>query len=242
MKTFRQFAKRSVLSLGFAIALITVNTPTTAHGEVLSLREHLAAVSAAPANQYVGKPAYKVVNAAEFTRMKDYITSQYEGVQSVHVFAYDEDLVVDCVDQYTQLGATRHGLNASNWKTAPKYPPRLPDGSTPSESTTRDPGVFLMRTDTDAYGNLRGCAPGSVPVNRITLDMVAIYPTLADYHRRLALPSTNNHEYAKGTFAGTNNAGGEAYINAWNPFVEVDAEASIMQLWVVNGSGNSLET
>ena len=35
---------------------------------------------------------------------------------------------------------------------------------------------------------------------------------------------------------------GEAYIYNVNPYVELDSEASIMQLWVVGGTGGSLET
>jgi hypothetical protein len=40
------------------------------------------------------------------------------------------------------------------------------------------------------------------------------------------------------------NAGGQAYIYAWNPFLEVDDEETILQLWVVAGStgDDTLET
>jgi hypothetical protein len=241
MEAFRRFATRLAASIGRGIALIAFGTCTIAHAQLLTLAQHLAAVNAAPASQYVGKAPYKVVSAAEFGRMKDYIKSQYVGVQSVHVFAYDEDLIVDCVDQFTQLGATRHGLNTGNWKTAPTHLPRLPDAAQSyTEPPLRDPGVFLMRTDTDAYGNLRGCLPGSIPVNRLTLDMIAIFPTLADYDSPRTLPSAYDKEYAKASL-GYTNAGGEAYIYNVNPYVEDNSEASIMQLWVVAG-GSNMET
>ena len=140
--------------------------------------------------------------------MKEYIRSQYAGVQSVHAYAYDHDLVVDCINQYTQRSAIRHGLNEGNWKSAPKSLPSFTSETRPTrEPPLRDPGVFLTRTDTDPDGNLRGCAPGSVPVNRITLDMIAIFPTLTDYHHRRPLPSVSGHEYAKGVL-GYDNAGG----------------------------------
>ena len=120
------------------------------------LPQHLSEVDAAVASQYVGKAPYRVVSAAELERMKEYIQSQYAGVQSVHAYAYDEDLVVDCVNKYTQLSATRHGLTADNWKSAPKSLPRFTSEVRPHrEAPLRDPGVFLTRTDTDAHGNLR---------------------------------------------------------------------------------------
>lgn len=159
------------MSIGLGIALIAVGSSTVAHAALPSLAQHLSAVDASVATQYVGKAPYRVVNTAELERMKEYIQSQYAGVQSVHAYAYDENLVVDCVNRYTQLSAIRHGLNADNWKSAPKSLPRFTSETRPTrEAPLRDPGVFLTRTDTDSDGNLRGCAPGSVPVNRITLE------------------------------------------------------------------------
>jgi hypothetical protein len=75
-------------------------------------------------------------------------------------------------------------------------------------------------------------------VNRITLDMIAIFPTLSHYHTRRPLPSVSGHEYAKGMLW-EDNAGGQAYIYNVNPYVELDSEASIMQLWVVGGPGTA---
>ena len=240
METFKRLLTRSVRSIVWGIGLTALGICSSVHAQLLTLAQHLSEVNAAPASRYVGKPPYRVANAAEFARMKGYIQSQYARVRSVYVFAYDEDLIVDCVDQYTQLAATRHDLKTGDWKSAPAHLPRLPDVPSNSEPPVRDPGVFLTRTDSDAYGNLRGCAPGSIPVNRITLDMLAAFPTLEDYQRRRVLPSAIGHEYAEGSF-GYTNAGGEAYIYNWNPYVELDNEASIMQLWVVAG-GSSLET
>ena len=245
MEALRRFAKRASASVALGVALLAFDASTTARAALPTLAQHLSAVDTVSAGQYVGKAPYRVVSATELARMKAYIHSQYAGVKSVHVFAYDDDLVVDCVDQYTQLGATRHGLNASNWKTAPTHLPQPVDRLSPSEPRPlRDPGVFLMRTDRDAHGNLRGCEPGSVPVNRITLEMVARYPTVADYERRWLRPSIAGHEYAKASFPYYSNAGGQAYIYAWNPFLELDHEETILQLWVVAGStgDDTLET
>jgi hypothetical protein len=94
MEALRRFLKHLAAFAGLG-ALIAAGTCTIAHAELLSLEQHLSAVSAAPASQYVGKAPYKVANATEFARMKEYIQSQYVGVNSVHVFAYDEDLIVD---------------------------------------------------------------------------------------------------------------------------------------------------
>lgn len=236
--------KHSKAAIGFGIALIVVCFLEQALAALPTLDEHLTAVGDAAAMNYVGKQPYKVVDAAEFSLMKNYIEGRYAGVHGVHVYAYDADLVVDCVDKYTQLAATRHGLNADNWKSAPANPPRFSGALPAPETYQKDPGVFLDRTTMDPYGNPRGCLPGSVPVNRITLDMIAIFPTLKDYLNRRPLPQVYGHEYAKGKLSSSNvsNAGGEAYINLWNPYVELNSEASIMQLWVVGGSGSSLET
>ena len=75
-------------------------------------------------------------NAAELERMKEYIQSQYAGVQSVHAYAYDEDLVVDCVNKYTQLSAIATWADCGQLEIGSKEPPALYfRGSAPSRGS-----------------------------------------------------------------------------------------------------------
>jgi hypothetical protein len=55
------------------------------------------------------------------------------------------------------------------------------------------------------------------------------------------LGSTATHQYAKvDQYAA--NWGGDAVMNLWNPYTELDSEFSLSQLWVVRGSGSDKQT
>ncbi|MFE3985907.1 neprosin family prolyl endopeptidase [Nocardia tengchongensis] len=99
--------------------------------------------------------------------------------------------------------------------------------------------------------------PGTVPLQRKSVDLITATGTLDDYlakgirARRTTPPDDPGivgptaavavHKYAHAAQAVTN-FGTEGFINTWKPYVQWSNEFSLGQLWVVRGNGTGLQT
>ncbi|GEN08475.1 protein of unknown function [Myxococcus fulvus] len=130
-----------------------------------------------------------------------------------------------------------------------------------------EPATLEGRADElDATGARRHCPEGSVPIVKLTLDTLKRFESLDDFRRKVPNHLTGNvsvetgkrrseqaptpslragptdlHQYAH-TSQWVNNMGAEAIFNLWSPYTELSSEFSLSQMWVVRGSGASLET
>ncbi|MFY2560251.1 neprosin family prolyl endopeptidase [Corallococcus terminator] len=156
--------------------------------------------------------------------------------------------------------------------TEPVLPPNrlAPSPTAPEAGWRAHPatleGFEAAPDDLDATGALRRCPAGSVPIVRLTLDTLKRFESLEDFRskvpghlrgnvsvetdklRSLGGPTpslragpTALHQYAHAS-QGVANLGAEAFFNIWSPFTELSSEFSLSQMWVVRGSGSTLET
>src|SRR5262249_24398434 len=130
----------------------------------------------AEAAAYLAHPLSKVKTAVDFEEMRQYVLSYYEGVTVKHSFVYYSDHI-DCVPILQQPAARRLGI-----KSVPEMaPPALHPAAAPSSPPALSPfetGSF------DASGNRVGCDSGTVPIRRITLEHLSMYPTLRHAFRK----------------------------------------------------------
>ncbi|MFP2903751.1 neprosin family prolyl endopeptidase [Pyxidicoccus sp. 3LFB2] len=119
--------------------------------------------------------------------------------------------------------------------------------------------------DVDSTGAMRRCPEGTVPIVQLKLETLKRFETLDEFRRKvpnhlagrltedtgkprgfegLEPPRngpTAQHQYAH-AHQWVDNLGAESIFNLWNPYTELSSEFSLSQMWVVRGSGASLET
>ena len=108
----------------------------------------------------------------------------------------------------------------------------------------------------DRFGNQMWCPTGTIPMVRITLEQICRFRNLRDFLRK-APARLSSSDPGKGTGKEeldmsayrhaigrqfVNNAGGRSFINVWNPSLGPNQRHSISQIWIVGGSGSSLQT
>ena len=245
-------------------ALVAATLPAFSEAATPTLGESLAAMQARQASEFQGRPGSKVRDAAEFERMKDYLRQHYAGVVARHQFELSPNEVFDCVDELTQPGARRLGLTRADWQRRPSQAPtdtEADENLAPAlDRHGRDPGVFLKpaaagTADVDAEGQAKTCAKGTIPMKRLTLERLAAFETLEHFRHKRGLPGTGGlpgegrqmmpeatvHEYAH-AYQNVSNWGGEATLNVWRSYTELNSEFSLSQIWAVAGSGSGLQT
>ena len=197
-------------------------------------------LSAAQPQAYVGVGGRAVADAAAFTQMREHLLRLYGGI-TVHQTFELGGVVFDCVPLMQQPAVRLQGL-----KQIATPPPPMQ-------------GVFgggkrVQATDgsSDAFGNSRHCASGTIPMRRITLDEMTRFRTLRDFFRKGpggdplitgAPHDSNGHSYSIGSQS-VDNYGGYDYVNVWRPNVDTTKGEtfSLSQHWYVGGSGGSTQT
>lgn len=190
-----------------------------------------------------------VRDEAAFEEMKQHLLQLYAGVKPTNTF-YDGLHFVDCVPikqqpslrgaepEMPDKSAVQPGFSASE--------PGLSRSDVPKDARTQSLDITLKPDQKDQFGNTMFCKPGSVPMQRMTLEDLTRFPTLSDFLRRgkvgegeshgqRDLPADESHYYARGTQY-VDNLGGDAWLNVWNPTVAAH-RMSLSQLWVV-GEGD----
>ena len=147
-------------------------------------------------------------------------------------------------------------------ESAPMAPGAMPapggPATPPSGQILAAPQAFLDGGK-DARGAARSCPPATIPIRRVTTDELKSFRNLRDFLRKYpegsaapsrdaspntapAFGSSDYHQYAHAARYNVTNYGAFSRLNIWNPKVQVSSEFSLSQIWVVRGSGNSLET
>lgn len=192
---------------------------------------------------------------------RDYLASYVRPETVLHSFHAAEGIWIDCVDIHRQPSMLTPRMAGKAIDVPPPLPqqPSLPSGHQWAHLDVED-----HETELDEAGNVRHCDPGTVPLRRTTEADLAPFATLDDFFAkgpdRAALgaafsrslgvgdgpisgspPSVVGYEYATGgqTVA---NWGLQAFINVWNPYLEVSGDHSVSQLWVADYTGSSVQT
>lgn len=202
----------------------------------------------------VGQSVARVLDARERSRMVDWAaTSRVPEANIKKRLHTREGRRVSCVALEEQPSVQR--LSLAEVERAPKtLEPRH------AAETTTARAVGLM----DEHDLLAACDIGTVPVPEIAEETLMRFRTLDDFFRkvpshlasepRLTLgPSrqlslqephdgpTDPHQYAVYSRAVTN-WGSFAIFNVWKPAAELNSEFSLMQTWLVAGTGAQKQT
>jgi hypothetical protein len=224
---------------------------TVRTSDIGPFRDFVAATEHAQASDYLGKPGVRVVDTGEFEKMKTYLVDRYRDVHVAHSFHGIENAYVDCFPILEQPSIKN--LRGDQRTIDRKGPPILdqPHGQQPlqhqSEFSQRHAIDLTLKAGVfDAKGNERFCHGDTIPIQRITLDDVTHFPSLAAFFQKGERSNGNNdpadaqHYYARGVqFVG--NLGADSWLNVWSPSVASD-RMSLSQIWVVADEGSSKQT
>jgi len=218
-------------------------------GQFTPFQNFVVEVQTANPNNYVGQPGNLVRDAAAFEEMRQHILNIYEGVAITHSYVLDSH-TFDCVPVLEQPGVRLRGLGSI------ASPPPANGSSGAPGGDTAIAGVNSQLPDdtsVDAFGNKLGCAEGTIPMWRITLEDLARWATLQDFFHKSpgeSVPGsgvepkvTATHKYSY-TIQSVNNEGGNSSLNLWKPHVNTTSGEifSLSQQWYVGGSGSGTQT
>lgn len=239
----------------FGISGFTAGMGQTTSNEANSnafvrLPDALEKVKTARFADYEGRVGVRVQSAKAFEEMQKYILDMYEGVEQVRSFVRD-DVYVDCITIETQPSVRHQGI-----KEIAKPPTTSAlegEQRKPPEGQQRNAESPLKLGLKDRFGNPVSCRPGTIPMQRITLETLTRFPTLRDFlsktPRGAGVPipprqksefrpdweKTDLHAYASQYVT---NYGGNSWLNLWNP----SGDFSLSQQWYVGGSGGDTQT
>jgi hypothetical protein len=149
-----------------------------------SFREFVEALRAAKYEQYAARAGNKVAGEGAFAEMKAHALGLYEGIDAGQVrrsFADAAGSIFDCIPVGQQPA-----LRASRPATPPSAPPDPPRpggrvGGYAGRATASPPPRDIRR---DQHGDAALCAPGAIPMRRITLENLTRFATLRDFLRK----------------------------------------------------------
>jgi hypothetical protein len=223
-------------------------------GGFIPFAQFLKSVNDAQFADYAKREGARVRDQAAFDEMRKHILTMYDNVKQVSSFTVDNNYF-DCITIDTQPSVRLQRL------------PRIeapPTGSTTNAYMAgKVPGdgksapSRLTEGQVDAFGNRVSCPDGTIPMARLTLEVLTRYETLRfffskDGNGKGELPPASRrddrpeegsvvHKYAHATQA-VSNFGGNSWLNLWNPVVADQARMSLSQQWYAAGSGASTQT
>jgi hypothetical protein len=189
----------------------------------------------------------RVANDQERRRMEKYIAEFVDRKDVVTSMEVGTNEIVDCVDIRRQPGMKRPGMESHTIQMSPgaldpkdsiteERIPRIADG------TTRK-AVREIRQEWAARGQT--CPAGSVPIRRLTMDILRHFRTLEEFFRKdpphIVAGPDDLHQYAI-SYRYVDNWGAQTALNIWAPYTGRTDEFSLSQLWVVRGTGSDLQT
>jgi hypothetical protein len=241
---------RWVSSCVVALAMTGSAASAAASPGIASLQQVLAQTRSATYATYARRTGARVASAQAFAAMRTYVLQRYTGVSVEHSFLDQVGSIVDCVPFAEQPGVRGRRIERSTPPPVGGAPKQPAPGTAKQQpgATALDPA--LRPTDRDRFGNARYCAPGFVPLQRVTLDVLVRFPTLALFFAKTAEPSLDAtdglgavhrappspsasgdpHYYADGQQA-VDNLGAHAWLNVWSPTVAPN-QMSLSQIWV----------
>jgi Neprosin len=216
---------------------------------IASFAEFLQATEKARAADYVGKPGTRVTDRTEFERMKAYLLNRYQGMHVTHSFHGAEKAFVDCVPILEQPGLRKAGAAALERAAPPAIGAPASQDAARHSDEFKQRGIVDLRLKPgikDELGNERFCHGDTIPLQRITLEDLVRFRTLAAFFHKGErvdgdiIPGGESHYYAAGRQV-VSNLGSDAWLNVWSPAV-ADGQMSLSQLWVTSLDGDDKQT
>lgn len=220
--------------------------------------DFLDGVRRAEFEPYAAREDSRVRDKPAFQQMRKHILEMYDGAERTHSFELD-GRVVDCIRIETQPSVRLLGI-----KEVDRRPPGLTEGDH-NVYDGKEPGARefaaspLTLGKTDIYGNPVRCKEGSIPMTRLTLEMLVRYETLRHFFSKgqdgtgfYPRPQTEQKQprpeesssarrYAF-VYQTVRNFGGNSWLNLWNPSIGRDGTMSLSQHWYSAGSGVGTQT
>jgi len=195
------FSISKVVLIVFLLGLflhITLDTLTAQPGPMwpkkfIPYEQFIADTKIAKFEDFAKRVDSKVLNNAEFLKMKRHILSMYESVIVKNSFVIGNNGHVDCIDVNTQPSLRQGGKKL----TIRKPPPPLiieDNDRTPKAKYVQS---MLSREKKDRFGNVMFCEGGFVPMRRITLDELIRFKTLDDFFNKFGKAGKSGIPVAK---------------------------------------------
>jgi hypothetical protein len=216
----------------------------------VSFDEFLANVKSARFEQYANRRDSRVKDAESFEEMRRHVLYMYDGVKQVSSFR-SEDAYADCITIESQPSIRHLGIREIARAPTSSVLVRYSDGRVPGEKRYVDSIMKLGLKD--RFGNPIECKPGTIPMQRITLETMTHFRTLRDFLAKNPVnfkgpfidgrepefrpdwDSTHLHAYGGQS---VDNFGGNSWLNLWNP----KGDFTLSQHWYTGGTGSSNQT
>lgn len=216
--------------------------------------DFVQSVRAADVNEVLARANVKTASPAAMEEMRQYILKLYDGVSVAHSHVLGSQ-TYDCIP--TEQQPTVRLLGLSKIATAP------PESAiaAPSEidhPLAKTPSQLPAGKTEDDFGNSLGCAAGTIPMARVTLDQMSHFETVQQFFQKSAdgqghapvpgmtpptVTPTSAHAYSF-TYQYVNSFGPSTNINLWRPYVYTNQNEifSLAQLWTIGYSSNPVQT
>ncbi len=242
----------ALLAVVMVFAIAACKDTPQSEGKFVGLAAYMEQVKTAQFSNFKALPDAKVLNEAEFEKMKAHVLKMYDGVTAQHSFKDTDGRYVDCIPVAQQPSVRLLGIAPDQLDTqAPE--PNKSEAADPSlnESEDFDADVKLRTNRFDQFDNEKYCPPGFIPMQRIELNDMIRFETLDNFFSKDGLGGgaelfeeitdrVPSHYYAH-AYQAVNNYGGDSWLNLWNPTVATN-QMSLSQQWYVGGSGAGLQT
>lgn len=242
------------LCLSF-LALLTGSMGSVSAAEdakgIASYEDFIKSVERAKFSEFKELRESAVSEEKEFSRMQKHILGLYEGVVVTNSFFDLSESIVDCVTIESQPG-----LRGQKLAKAPKQAIRPKS----KEGGEKKPKAELVKpqlgkNQRDKFQNLQYCEEGTIPMRRLSLEVISRFKTLDDFLAKEPRPrddskvrkepvpgdgDTFTHYWAHAK-QNVENFGGDSVLNVWKP--EADPGwFSLSQHWYVGGTGANKQT
>ncbi len=235
--------------IGLASVLLVLNSPVGAQSpdRFVPFSEFMQGLRGATPSAYVGQGQNRVASPRAFEEMRQHLLSMYDDitVRQSHVL---DSQHYDCVPVMQQPSVRALGIS----QLAPTPPAaHAPEGGGRPSGSDLAP---QFAQSTDKFGNSIDCAPGTVPMRRMTLDDLARFPTLQQYFQKgpngagqapggVQAPVAATHKYAH-AYQYVTNYGGSSNLALYRPSVNTAAGQvfSLSQHWYVNFQSGKTQT
>ncbi len=171
---------------------------------------------------------------------KKYIDDLYDKKSVVKSFTDTNGKITDCVPIEQQPSLKDSGLKSSD---IPRQPSVLPVDLAPPLVES----FLLIKSFTSPTVPEISCPQNSVPIRRLTMDVLKNFNSIEDFHRKYpkGKPFIENQNMNKASYViphyygvayrYINNVGAESYTSLWNPTLESRKDFSLSQVWVLAG-------
>ncbi len=186
-----------------------------------------------------------------------YLSNYVRPDTILHSFHAAEGIWVDCVDVNQQPAMLAPAMAGRSIASPPPLPPANGAGQSSgsrSGAQAAQQDVALHANEFDELGNVRSCAPGTIPIRRTTAADLARFTSLRDFFSKgpggapnltapqtAAPPDLSGYVYAAQGQSVTN-WGMQLFLNIWDPALGTYGSHSISQMWVANTTGGTTET